>query len=184
MLGLRTAPDSRRGEEEEAWRVRVTLYEAQRPHLVSTPESPVGPDQLPLLAHSAASMASQPDGYVRQQSGDRAGLSDTASVATPGGGSCWARVKRRVGINLVRARRTSPDPGHAHPFPRKTTREGKEERVWGDACAISRYAALWACLHPPRTTALLRREKSSSSGGPNQPHERLADVSAAPEVSK
>ncbi|XP_037272933.2 uncharacterized protein LOC119164834 [Rhipicephalus microplus] len=59
-----------RGEEEEAWRVRVTLYEAQRPHLVSTPESPVGPDQLPLLAHSAASMASQPDGYVRQQSTD------------------------------------------------------------------------------------------------------------------
>ncbi|XP_075525887.1 uncharacterized protein LOC142557727 [Dermacentor variabilis] len=57
-----------RGEEEEAWRVRVTLYEAQRPHLVSTPESPVGPDQLPLLAHSAANMASQPDGYVRQQS--------------------------------------------------------------------------------------------------------------------
>lgn len=48
--------------------MRVTLYEAQRPHLVSTPESPVGPDQLPLLAHSAANMASQPDGYIRQQS--------------------------------------------------------------------------------------------------------------------
>uniref|UniRef100_A0A023G6Z1 Uncharacterized protein n=1 Tax=Amblyomma triste TaxID=251400 RepID=A0A023G6Z1_AMBTT len=58
-----------RGEEEEAWRVRVTLYEAQRPHLVSTPESPTGPDQLPLLA-SSMTMANhhEPDGYVRQQS--------------------------------------------------------------------------------------------------------------------
>lgn len=60
-----------KGEEaEEAWRVRVTLYEAQRPHLVSTPESPSGhPDQLPLyLPADMATDAANNAAYLRQQS--------------------------------------------------------------------------------------------------------------------
>ncbi|KAM7293971.1 uncharacterized protein ISCGN_023523 [Ixodes scapularis] len=52
-------------EEEDAWRVRVTVYDAQRPHLVSSPESP----SLDLMSVPVA-MATPPphDGYLRQQS--------------------------------------------------------------------------------------------------------------------
>lgn len=57
---------ARRGclEEEDAWRVRVTVYDAQRPHLVSSPESP----SLDLMSVPVA-MATPPphDGYLRQQ---------------------------------------------------------------------------------------------------------------------
>ncbi|KAG0428546.1 hypothetical protein HPB47_024469 [Ixodes persulcatus] len=52
-------------EEEDAWRVRVTVYDAQRPHLVSSPESP----SLDLMSVPVA-MATPPphDVYLRQQS--------------------------------------------------------------------------------------------------------------------
>lgn len=52
-------------EEEDAWRVRVTVYDAQRPHLVSSPESP----SLDLMS-VPVSMASPPPPPLaaRQQS--------------------------------------------------------------------------------------------------------------------
>ncbi|KAH6922793.1 hypothetical protein HPB50_019084 [Hyalomma asiaticum] len=165
MLAGSVVPARRRGEEEEAWRVRVTLYEAQRPHLVSTPESPVGPDQLPLLAHSAANMASQPDGYVRQQSADR-------QYGIRGG--AWRRLllitaSAKGGFKPGAGKGNESRPGVLplpEEKPRERERKGEEDvvRMRNRRPALRPVAAF--TLRGDRSAAA-RNAKSSSSGGPS-----------------